>query len=90
MIVLSERSLEAGVPQSVPDEVDVEAAVITVVLVKEPVGQAVSEDVRVDILWVTATELTALVVPERPYVGFASDPFDDIPNGASRHLVGLP
>ena len=76
--------------EPVPDKVDIEAAVIAVVLVEESIGEAVPEDMRVDVVWATTTELAALVVPERLYVGLVGKLFDDVPDGASRHLVGLP
>ena len=75
--------------KSVPDKVDVESAVISVMLVEQPVGKAVPEDVGVNVIWITTTELTALVVSKRFYVGFVSKVLDDVSDGAGRHLVGL-
>jgi len=89
VVVFPESRLQAGVAEPVPDEVDVEAAVVAVVFVEEPVGEAVAEDVGVDVLWVAATELAVLVVPERLHVGLAGEPLDDVPDGAGRHSVGL-
>ena len=90
VVVLSEGRLEAGVAESVPDKVDTEAVVVVVTIVEESIGEAVPEDVRIDVVWVSPTELAALVVPERPYVGLVCESLDDVPDGASRHLVGLP
>jgi len=90
VVVLSEGRLEAGVAESVPDKVDIEAVVVVVTIVEEPIGEAMPEDVRMDVVRVAATKLAALVVPERLYVGLVGKPFDDVPDGASRHLVGLP
>jgi len=87
VVVLSEGRLEAGVAESVPDEVDVKLSVIAIV--EETIGEAVPEDMRVDVVWITTTELTAFIVPERLYVGLMRKPLDDVPNRAGRHLVGL-
>ena len=54
--------------ESVPDQIDVETVVISVTIVEESIGEAVSEHMRMSVIWVTTTELTALVVPERPYI----------------------
>ena len=90
VVVFSEGCLQAGVTEPVPDEVDVEAAVVWVTLVEEPVGKAVPEDVGVDVLCITAAELAGPIVSERPHVGFASEPLDDVSDGSGRHLVRLP
>lgn len=72
MVVLSESGLRAGVAESVPNEVDVKAAV-TVALVEGPVGEAMPEDVGMDVLWVGAVEFTTLVIPERLNRGVCGD-----------------
>ena len=89
VVVLSEGRLEAGVAESVPDKIDIEAVVVVVTIVEEPIGEAMPEDVRMDVVRVAATKFAALVVPERPYVGLMRKPLDDVPNRAGRHLVGL-
>ena len=75
--------------EPVPDKVDIEVVVIPVALVEEPIGEAVPEDVRVDVVWVSPTELAALIVPERLYIGLVCESLDDVPDRAGRHLVGL-
>jgi len=78
------------VPKSVSNEVDVEATFVAIVLVEESIGEAVTEDVGMDIVWVPAAKLTGLVVPKRSDVGLMSKLFDDVPDGACCHLFGLP
>jgi len=90
MVVLSERRLETGVAESVPDKVDVELAVIAVPIVEKPIGETVPEDVRMDVVWVSPTELAALIVPERLYTGLVCESLDDVPDREGCHLVGLP
>jgi len=77
------------VAKSVPDKVDIESAVISVTLVEQPIGKAVPEDMGVNVIWITTTELAALIVFEGLYVGFVSKVLDDVSDGAGRHLVGL-
>jgi len=78
------------VPKSVSNEVDVEATFVAIVLVEESIGEAVTEDVGMDIVWVAAAKLTGLVVPKRSDVGLVSKLFDDVSDGACCHLLGLP
>jgi len=77
VIVLSERRLEGGVPQSIPDKVDIEPVVIA--LVQEPIGETVAQDVWMDVLRITASEVPVLVFV-RTNVGFDRSVFDEIPD----------
>jgi hypothetical protein len=77
VIVLSERRLERGVAQPIPDKVDVEPIVIA--LVQESIGETMTQDVRMDVLWIPTAEVPILVFV-RADVGFDRSLFDEIPN----------
>ena len=77
MIVLSERRLERGVAQPIPDKVDVEPIVIA--LVQESIGETMAQDVRMDVLWIPTAEVPILVFVGTD-VGFDRSLFDEIPN----------
>ena len=76
--------------ESVPEKVDIEAVVIPVAIVEKPIGEAVAEHMRMNIVWVTLTELAALIVPERLHIGLVRKALDHVPHRPGRHLVGLP
>ena len=77
MIVLSERRLERGVAQPIPDKVDIEP--IGIALVEKSIGETMAQDVRMDVLWIPTTEVPILVFVGTD-VGFDRSLFDEIPN----------
>ena len=77
VIVLSERRLERGVAQPIPDKVDVKPIVIA--LVKKSIGETMAQDVRMDVLRIPAAEVPVLVFVGAD-IGFDRSPFDEIPN----------
>ena len=77
VIVFPERRLEGGVPQPIPDKVDIE--LIVVALVQEPVGETVAENMRVDVLRVTASEVPILVFVGTD-ISFDRSAFNEIPD----------
>jgi len=77
VIVLSERRLERGVAQPIPDKVDIKPIVIA--LVEKPIGETMTQDVRMDVLWIPTTEVPILVFVGAD-VSFDRSPFDEIPN----------
>lgn len=67
--------------------VDVESLVV--VFVQKTVSERMTEDVGVNVVWVTASERTCLVVLVRLYVGLTGDSRDDVADAAGRHLIGF-
>lgn len=76
--------------EPVSNEVDVEAAFVSITFMEESIGETVTEDVRMDIVWLAAAKLTGLVVSEWSNIGLVSKAFDDVSDRACRHLLGLP